>query len=128
MSGFLRMRYDEHRVVHLGGLTPPARRCLGWGVVFYAILGANCAAAEPTIQIEHAATPPATTKFVLSGLPAAQLAESRNHSDDDAAWEKLLAVYVFSDGKPSSTAMLGSYSVRGDVIVFEPKYPLRPGV
>ena len=69
------------------------------------------AASAQTIQLVDGA-------FRVNGWKA----DSSNRGGD---WSQIFAVYAGTGDIP---AMLGTYSVRGGVLVFEPRFPLSPGV
>ncbi|MCI0488315.1 MAG: Ig-like domain-containing protein [Blastocatellia bacterium] len=66
----------------------------------------------------------------VSGLSAALLQRLQKTDWELTDWQALLSVYVETQGAADRNlpAMLGSYSVRSDVIRFEPQFPLEPGI
>jgi hypothetical protein len=65
----------------------------------------------------------------VAGLPAADLSAIDKLGLQGEAWSKLFAVYVVpAAGKQRGPAMLGSYRLEDNVLRFEPRYPLVPGV
>ncbi|HEX6097720.1 MAG TPA: hypothetical protein VF432_15440 [Thermoanaerobaculia bacterium] len=61
----------------------------------------------------------------VSGLDARDLERLRRKPLSKSEWTALLAVH---SGSPAEPAMLGSYDVTGDAIVFHPRFPLVRGL
>lgn len=66
----------------------------------------------------------------VTGLTRATLARLRRSDWKPADWQRLLRVQVQPQDGPQTLlpAMLGTYSVAGNAIRFEPQYPLAPGL
>ncbi len=67
----------------------------------------------------------------VSGLSAATLKRLEQANWQPAQWQRLLAVYAGqfeTTAKPSLPPMTGTYRIEGDVLRFEPQFPLEPGV
>lgn len=67
----------------------------------------------------------------VSGVDQRNLQALDRSRWDGARWQQLLAVYAEPRdwiGNPGLPPMIGTYRVSGDAIVFEPQFPLDPGV
>lgn len=66
----------------------------------------------------------------ISGLSAPMLRRLQRANPDQTEWQRLLSVYVVPPGATAKgmPAMLGTYSVTENVIRFEPRFALEPGV
>jgi hypothetical protein len=66
----------------------------------------------------------------VTGLSPDRLAALRSATPDDPAWHKVLTVHVAQDlaAMADLLPMLGAYRVEGDVLRFEPRFPLEPGM
>jgi hypothetical protein len=67
----------------------------------------------------------------VTGLNSATLAQLQNANLQAEGWQKLLSIHVAQDNVASSASlpgMLGSYSLEGGVIRFQPQFPLERGV
>jgi hypothetical protein len=83
-------------------------------------------AAGPVIQLNRT-----KASIEVLGLGPADLANLAQASLDASQWNALFAVYVRKGSKDKSTdppAVLGSYHVDRDVVRFEPRFPLAPGI
>jgi hypothetical protein len=67
----------------------------------------------------------------VSGLDTAALKALQHPAWKPADWRRLLAVYVehgSSMRSPEMPAMLGRYLIHSDTLIFEPQFPLEPGL
>jgi hypothetical protein len=78
------------------------------------------------IAIKLASGTDGGTMVVVHGLGASAL-EDLAKAKFKEQWTDLFAVYVDSKGD-DRPAMLGSYHIRSTELVFEPRFPLRPGL
>jgi hypothetical protein len=82
------------------------------------------AVTKPTIHL--ASDKGDAARFEVHNLPADLLA--RIAGDDAEQREKLLVVSVATAENQEATPMLGTHRVADGVLIFEPRYPLSPGV
>jgi len=71
------------------------------------------------------------TVVEVAGIPKQKLQQFSIANWQPGDWQKLLSVYAGQGdfiADMTAPAMLGSYSVEGDLIRFEPKFPLERGV
>jgi hypothetical protein len=115
-------------------LTDACHALYSKGLAFYVILACSLASAEqpgkaikPAVRIMRAgsATSP---RFEVRGLSAAQLKSLRTRDWEQEDWAKLLAVYVHRKSIQPLPAIYGDYTVATDCLVFEPAFPLKPGL
>ena len=67
----------------------------------------------------------------VSGLSQAALQHLQQAKWDLAGWQELLSVYAEPPGSTPGLKlppMLGAYSIRSDMLRFEPQFPLEPGI
>lgn len=96
------------------------------------------AAAPPTARAEDHAGPQIQfrqskgteeLRVELSGLERTVIESLARDELDREAWSRILAVSVAADdGESPPPPMLGTYQVERNVVIFEPRFPLRPGV
>lgn len=85
-------------------------------------------AGEPKLEIRLvAAKNPAKRIFEVNGLKAETLDRLKKADWKPAQWQAVFAVSV-DRGEPSTPAMLGTYRVVHDLLQFEPRFPLQPGL
>ncbi len=89
-----------------------------------AIMPPGRAYAEATIRLVAADRP----HVVIDGISTEALAEFAARRPDRAAWQRVFALYVDRATDRSSSPVLGEYTVRGDRLVFTPRYPLKAGL
>jgi hypothetical protein len=87
---------------------------------------ADSAELSATIQLsgDHA-------RLELVGLPTWALDELRDRQLTPREWARLFAVNVAVDGPGNGAqppSMMGRCEIEGDVVVFTPRFPLRPGL
>jgi hypothetical protein len=108
----------------------PRRACVAAGA-WLATIGV-CASSP----IVHAGAPVDGVKVQLSadhnrieviGLPPEVIAKLREATLDQDRWRQILSASVAGEGQ-STAPMLGEHRVDGDLIVFAPRFPLRPGL
>lgn len=69
------------------------------------------------------------TAFEAAGLTKEEAAALAKLPADDAAWPRILSVYVAGDApRGDIPPMLGTYSIRATALRFTPKYALKPGL
>ncbi|HUE74276.1 MAG TPA: hypothetical protein VMP01_25570 [Pirellulaceae bacterium] len=67
--------------------------------------------------------------FEVAGLTKDEAATLAKLAADDAAWPRILAVYVAGEApRGDIPPMLGTYSIRETALRFTPKYPLKAGL
>jgi hypothetical protein len=95
------------------------------------LLGAGrSVAGDPAIRLQR---PPEASKdaFEVTGLDPADLARLAKADLKPAQWHALFVIHVDTGaGAPEATvpALLGSYRVTADALVFEPRFPLTAGL
>jgi hypothetical protein len=99
--------------------------------VFSAILLAG--AAEPRVSVRWIAETSHTSKVAVevSGLTGAALRELRQSNWQPEQWQRLLAVYAEQGDLRADLGlppMLGAYRLESNVLRFEPRFALEPGV
>jgi hypothetical protein len=98
-------------------------------VLLYAQVTAQ-AADKPTIRLSQKTKDDLEAAFEVVGLDRAVLAKLARADFKPAQWTALFAVYVYrgpkDEGKPPP--FLGSHRVKGNVLRFEPRFPLVRGV
>jgi hypothetical protein len=99
-------------------------RALELAVALLAITRCSPAMAEVEIRLEAAAGP----SVVVEGLSSEALAAFAATRPDRAAWQRLFALYVDSESDSSSSPVLGDYTLRGERLVFTPRFQLKPGL
>jgi hypothetical protein len=83
-----------------------------------------------TIKLREPADKNSKASFVVAGLAEKELKElGHSHLKQDQ-WTALFSVYVDRPEKNEKTPppVLGSYRVEGKLLIFEPRFPLSPGV
>ena len=85
-----------------------------------ATIGCSVETAAPRIELDRK-----SGTIVVSGLSARDLDGLRQEPLSKDEWVALLAIH---SGAPDAPAMLGSYEVTADAIVFRPRFPLVPGL
>ncbi|HXG11074.1 MAG TPA: hypothetical protein VNK04_15045 [Gemmataceae bacterium] len=84
---------------------------------------------RPAIRLNRPSDTATQATFDVVGLDPAELAKLAGAKLEPDQWKALLAVYVAGAAEDRDRpAMLGSYRVEGDVLRFEPRFPLAPGV
>jgi hypothetical protein len=83
---------------------------------------------RPRIRLNARGKGPATVD--VEGLSGKELSALARLGTDSPRWPDVFAVYVERGGKVAGgqPPVLGSYSVEGKVLRFEPRFPLAPGV
>ena len=66
--------------------------------------------------------------FAVTGLTAEQLKSLRALKWEREAWNKLFAIYVINKTARPVPAIYGDYRVSSDRLLFEPAFPLKPGL
>lgn len=94
-----------------------------WPLILVIVL-ADPAAADVTIALTGDVPP----QVAVRGLPQECLAALAEARLDRAAWERVFSVRVAQDQTGNVPAVLGSYQVVNEQLVFTPRYPLKPGV
>jgi hypothetical protein len=84
-------------------------------------------ATQRTIRIVRTGTA-SQARFLVAGLTTMQLKALRALEWDRDAWNKLFAVYVVSKTGKAVPAIYGDYTVSSDQLLFEPAFPLKPGL
>lgn len=79
-----------------------------------------CSSETPRIALNREAG-----TIEVSGLSSRKLDRLRQTPTSEKEWVALLAIH---SGPPDAPAMLGSYEVAGERIVFHPRFPLVPGL
>jgi hypothetical protein len=78
-----------------------------------------------------------TIHVQVVGLSSEVLSALRDAALEDRDWNRILSMHVVDDrgaaenvepAPPAMPAMLGSYSAIGEVLSFQPRFPLRPGM
>jgi len=82
---------------------------------------------QPPIRIIRSGTP-AQARFALTGLTSPQVKSLQALDWDREAWNKLFSVYVVSKAVTPLPPIYGDYTVLPDRLVFEPAFPLKPGL
>jgi len=104
------------------------------GLGVYVILACSLVGAEqpgkatkPAVRIMRAgsATSP---RFEVRGLSEAQLNSLRTRNWNHEDWAQLFAVHVHRKSTQPLPAIYGDYTVATDRLIFEPAFPLKPGL
>ncbi len=118
-------------------------RSTAWALSALVLLAGGLAAAgshptdpaEPSLIVSRGdglgmAYDPEREALVVSGWTPAQLGVMRALDPGDAAWSALLTVHVDLAGRDarSRPAVVGTYRVEGDRLVFVPRYGWSPGL
>lgn len=86
-------------------------------------------AAQEGIRISLLSEVPTRSRFfVVYGLDAANLAELAKVKWDPDQWQALFQVQVGPEPRTGLPPVLGTYSVADNMLRFEPRFPLEPGV
>lgn len=85
------------------------------------------AAATPVLTIEAAEETPDLITVVLE-VPRDTLARLAAAAPDESAWRAALAVGVAEPGQPPGPGLFGDYRIDGTSVVFQPRYPISPGL
>jgi hypothetical protein len=93
-------------------------------VAMLAIVQRGPANAEATIRLVAADRP----HVVVEGLSTEALAAFVATRPDRAAWQRVFALYVAIEAGDAASPVLGDYTVRGNGLVFTPRFPLKPGL
>src|SRR5262245_42730851 len=106
----------------------PSMICRRLVCLFVFFAAARFAAGEePAIRVVTGVDgKPAAVEAV--GLSREVLARLAKLPADDAAFARLLSVYLLSGGRTQLPEMAGKYEVVGDVLRFTPRFTLRPGL
>jgi hypothetical protein len=100
-------------------MRPPSLRPLAFGLL---LLNLAIAQQSPTIHFNGNAARPA---FELRGWDGA----AQSGAPARAGWDSIFAVFIDLPGSSSQLPPLsGSYRLQEGTLVFEPRYPLRPGL
>ncbi len=73
-------------------------------------------------------------RIEVTGLEPDVLTQARTGNWDTSRWQELFAVYTIEPGQPRSSdfsgrvAIVGSYRLNEDILVFTPQFPLQPGL
>jgi hypothetical protein len=94
--------------------------------LFAALMCISAAAAEPQLRLVEQDKAPAA--FEAVGLPDDHLARLAKLPADDEAWARTLSVYVGKTNQAGQPAIVGTYSVKGDVLRFTPRFPIKGGL
>ena len=97
------------------------------GVVLAAVLLTPCPLlAEPSILLDRAA---GRTVFKVVGWEGVGESEARAETFQADDWRRLFVVFVDNDSpQTEAPPLLGSYRIENGALIFEPRYPLQPGV
>jgi hypothetical protein len=79
-------------------------------------------------QIELVTRQDGTHAFVVSGLSDVYTEALRDAATSPFPWGEIFAVRVVDKANAAVPPMLGEYRVEKDQIIFEPAFPLRPGL
>ena len=82
---------------------------------------------QPPIRIVRLGTP-AKARFALTGLTSTQVKSLQALNWDRETWNKLFAIYVVSKAGRPIPPIYGDYTVLPDRLIFEPAFPLKPGL
>lgn len=85
------------------------------------------AADGPAISLKRSPVPKQPQKFVVIGLANDELAALENANFSAKQWQEIFAVYVNASGASKLPPLFGEYSVDGNLLVFSPRFALRPG-
>ena len=115
-------------------LTDACHALYSKGLAFYVIVACSLAGAEqpgkaikPAVRIMRTGSATAS-RFEVRGLSAAQLKSLRTRDWEHEDWVQLFAVYVHRKSTQPLPAIYGDYTVATDRVVFEPAFPLKPGL
>jgi hypothetical protein len=67
-------------------------------------------------------------RIEVAGASPQLLATLHEQEFDAAAWQRVLAVFVAGQDQSAPVPLLGRYEVDGSLVVFTPRFPLRPGL
>ena len=102
------------------------QRCLSGAFPAAALLAPSLLLAEPSILLDRGAT---RTIFKVVGWEGSQAIEAKAEAFQADDWHKLFVVFVENDSPRSEVPPLsGSYQINDGAVIFEPRYPLQPGV
>lgn len=82
----------------------------------------------PTIELIETAHATGVSAVEVGGLPEADLDALRDAALSDDAWQALLRVTATLAGQADVPAVAGAYRIAGQVLRFEPLFPLDPRV
>ena len=117
-------RVFSHR--HRPGVLARLQRCLAGVVPAAALLAPVLLLAEPSILLDRGAT---RTIFKVVGWEGSRAIEAKAEAFQADDWRKLFVVFVENDSPRSEVPPLsGSYQIKDGAVIFEPRYPLQPGV
>jgi hypothetical protein len=94
-------------------------------------IGTRAAAEHPKIRFAPAAITSNGPCIEVAGIEPEFLARLVNQRRSPQEWTRLFAVYVdpgSAEAQPKQPAVLGSYHIERDVLRFEPRFALRPGL
>jgi hypothetical protein len=94
--------------------------CVGLAVA------AIASAAEPEIRLTEKDKSPVAIE--VAGLPAELLDRMSKLPADDAAWPRVLSVYVGKQPQAGQPSLSGTYQVAEGKVHFTPQFPLRGGL
>ncbi len=101
-------------------------------ILLFAQRAADCQtipSAPTSITIEYRApAPDKPPRVEVIGLSADILARMQEADLDQARWNQILALYVVTDDETAEQPMLGEYAIDGQVVVFQPRFPLQQGL
>jgi hypothetical protein len=86
---------------------------------------------QPTIRLQSTAPHNGRTVVEIAGLDPAALNRLAKTDWQPGQWKALFAIHVAPQGQAKASgqpAVLGTYRIEEDVLVFEPRFPLRPGL
>jgi hypothetical protein len=101
-------------------------------ILLFAVRASVCFAGDPaptSIRIEYRT--PATHKpprVEVIGLSPHLIASLRDANFDQTRWNQVLALYVATEDETANQPMLGEYAIDNQVVVFQPRFPLRLGL
>ena len=96
-------------------------------ILYISLVQATDQAKERPVRIVRTGTA-AQPSFAVTGLTPAQLRSLRALNWDRDTWNKLFSVYVVSKTVTPLPPIYGDYTVLSDRLVFEPAFPLKPGL
>src|SRR6185369_17329307 len=83
---------------------------------------------KSAVTIEFDSKASKTGRFEVRGLTAAQLRRIASSADSTGNWTSTFSVTTTTKPATTAPAMLGDYVIADNVLRFEPRFPLQPGL